>query len=98
MSNTHSAPLRALGDARSLEPAGPEVLLPAVEAHGLIRWLLVQRDEGYYPGHEGEAAYLHGRLWLVYSELGGYTFVDGTCSYYDGPTLCLAARWLMPAV
>ncbi len=94
--NRRSAPLRALCDALAQEPDGPEVLLPAAEAHTLIRWLLIQRGKGYYPGHEDEAAHLHWRLRLAYGELGGYICVDGACSYYDGPTLCLAARWLVP--
>jgi len=73
------------------------VLLPAVEAHALIHWLLIQRDEGYQPGHDDEAAHLHWRLRLAYGELGGYLFADTRRWYYDGPTLCLAARWLLPA-
>ncbi len=90
-----STPLRALGDALAWEQDTPDSLLPTVDAHRLIRNVLVERDEGYQSAHIAEAADLHWRLRLLYGELGGYRFGDNARGwYYEGPTLCRAARWL----
>jgi len=92
---TDTRTLRALGDALADEPDSPDRLLPWVEAHWLIRRLLVERDEGARLDHAGEAAALHWRLRLMYGELGGYPFGDAAgVRYYHGYDLCQAARQL----
>ena len=63
-----------------------------------IHLLLMRRDKGHRPGHHVEAAHLHRRLHLVYSELGGYLFRDASGVYYDGPALYEVARWLSPTL
>ncbi len=87
--------LRVLSDALAGHPDSPDTLLPWVEAHRLIRRLLIERDEGWQGGHDVEAAGLHWRLRLMYGELGGYPFGDAAgARYYHGYDLCQAARLL----
>lgn len=87
--------MRALADVLVDHPDSPDTLLPWVDAHGLIRRLLIERDEGRQAGHDAEAASLHWRLRLVYGELGGYAFGDNDAGwYYHGYDLCQAARQL----
>lgn len=96
MSNC-AATLHALTALLSDEPGSPDVLLDVSTVQVMIHLLLVRRDKGRRRAHQTEAAHLHRRLRVVYGELGGYPFRDGDTTYYDGPTLYEAARWLTPA-
>ncbi len=91
----HTLTMRALGDVLADHPDSPDTLLPWIETHALIGRLLIERDEGWQPGHADEAAGVHWRLRLMYGELGGYSFGDnGTGWSYHGYDLCQAARQL----
>jgi len=45
--NLDTLPLREFGDLLAWEPDGPDTVLPAGNAHGLIRLCLIKRDQGH---------------------------------------------------